>query len=181
VTAAADPHRCDEYCTCPIDGSRLLYAPGSGRHACQNPGCEHANGMDAMPYISAANVVGRLRAQQDKRRRLTDPTRLAIIARLVERHGLTQDQAALAVDNASQGIHDDHTALITSAVLGMASEQWAQLIQAMQPIFQTIVQALDTAMKQTARYAEIINPPAVADRPAWQSPHGPPQKGHDRG
>lgn len=36
-------HRCDERCACPGDGLPLFYAPSTGRHACQDPCCEHAH------------------------------------------------------------------------------------------------------------------------------------------
>lgn len=39
-------HRCDEHCTCPIHGTPWLYAPASNEHACQNPDCEYAAGVE---------------------------------------------------------------------------------------------------------------------------------------
>ncbi|MEY9837413.1 hypothetical protein [Streptacidiphilus sp. EB103A] len=130
---------------------------------------------------SAAEVLGRLKAERAERERLTNPTRLAIIARLIERHGLTENQATLAVDQVAEGIQGEHTAFVGPAVLSLFAEQWAQLWQAVQPVLQQFVQAFTAAMKQATQYAEIITPPAAADRPAWQSPHGPKQKGNRRG
>jgi hypothetical protein len=36
-------HHCGERCTCPADGLPMWYAPSTGRHACQDPDCEHAH------------------------------------------------------------------------------------------------------------------------------------------
>lgn len=115
---------------------------------------------------------------------MTDPdarerTRAAITARLIEQHGLTEDQAALAVEQASTGIPGEHSGLVTAVALAMFAEQWGQLCQAVQPVLQQFAQAFTAAMKQATQYAEIVSPPAAADRPAWQSPHGPaPKRGH---
>lgn len=37
-------HRCDERCTCPVDGKPMLYWPAGGEHACQDPECRYAHG-----------------------------------------------------------------------------------------------------------------------------------------
>jgi hypothetical protein len=38
-------HRCDDDCTCPIHKTPLFYAPASNEHACQDPDCIHAQGL----------------------------------------------------------------------------------------------------------------------------------------
>lgn len=106
-------------------------------------------------------------------------TRAAITARLIDQHGLTADQAALAMEQADAGTRGEHSGLVTTVALGMFTEQWGQLWQAVQPVFQQLVQAFNAAMEQASQYAEITAP--KSDRPAWQSPHGPKQKGHRRG
>jgi hypothetical protein len=140
--------------------------------------------IDITPHVShvtmqrptPTEVLERHKAQRAERERLTNPTRLAIIARLVDRHGLTEDQAALAVDRADKG---EHSALVSTVVVALFTEQWGQLWQAVQPVLQQLAQAFNVAMKQATQYAEIIQAPAAADRPAWQSPHGPaPKRGH---
>jgi hypothetical protein len=52
-------HRCDEDCVCPADGKPLLYAPARNEHACQDPDCEHAHGVD--PPDPLAQYVERRR------------------------------------------------------------------------------------------------------------------------
>ena len=43
-------HRCDEWCTCPIHRTPLIYWPAGNDHACQDPECEYAQGMRASLY-----------------------------------------------------------------------------------------------------------------------------------
>lgn len=43
----SEPHRCDEQCTCPLDGKPLLYARASDQHACVDPECANASGITA--------------------------------------------------------------------------------------------------------------------------------------
>lgn len=45
---AGRPHVCDDLCVCPIHDTPLLYAPASNEHACQDPDCEHAHGIDPL-------------------------------------------------------------------------------------------------------------------------------------
>lgn len=40
-------HRCDEQCVCALDGLPAYYVPASGEHACQDPDCPAAGGVDA--------------------------------------------------------------------------------------------------------------------------------------
>lgn len=103
---------------------------------------------------SAAEILDRLNAERAERARLTDPTRLAIIARLVDQHGLTGVAAAVAVDHANQGIRDEHTALVSSAVLGMFTEQLMATWRAMQPVLQAIAQAWRNTERQLAELAK---------------------------
>lgn len=134
---------------------------------------------------SAADVVARIRAERTERERLAEPIRLAIIGRLIDRHGLSSAQAATAVDQTTQGIQGEHTALVSGAVIGMASEQWTQIMAAIQPVLQAFAQVAATALKEAAALAKYLEPPApsgrVGDRPAWQSPYGPQEKGHRHG
>jgi hypothetical protein len=39
------PHRCDERCVCLVHDTPLFYAPSADLHACQDPTCEHAQGL----------------------------------------------------------------------------------------------------------------------------------------
>ena len=39
-------HRCDGRCVCPEHGTPLFYWPNGDDHACQDPECEYAHGMN---------------------------------------------------------------------------------------------------------------------------------------
>jgi hypothetical protein len=39
-------HRCDDECVCPIDGKPLIYWPAGNQHACQDPDCVNAHGLN---------------------------------------------------------------------------------------------------------------------------------------
>lgn len=51
-----DRHRCDDSCACPIHGTRMLYAAATAQHACQDPGCVHAHGVDLVALQYAEMV-----------------------------------------------------------------------------------------------------------------------------
>ena len=72
------PHRCDSDCVCHLhDPPRpLLFAPYVGTHACADPSCQQAHGIDDVHVITMlgpTSLVGRLVAA-DLLRRPT-PTR----------------------------------------------------------------------------------------------------------
>jgi hypothetical protein len=39
-------HECDDDCACPVHGTLLLYWPAGDDHACQDPACEYAHGVN---------------------------------------------------------------------------------------------------------------------------------------
>jgi hypothetical protein len=41
------PHECDESCVCPEHGTPLLWSAATAEHACQEPSCRYAHGMEA--------------------------------------------------------------------------------------------------------------------------------------
>lgn len=43
------PHRCDDGCVCPVHGTALMYWPAGDEHACQDPGCVYAHGLERGP------------------------------------------------------------------------------------------------------------------------------------
>lgn len=43
--ASRRPHRCDERCVCPLDGKPLLYGLSTDEHACSDPDCANAHGI----------------------------------------------------------------------------------------------------------------------------------------
>lgn len=116
---------------------------------------------------SAADLLTKLKADRAERERLSSPTRLALIARLVERHGLTQEQAETAADNANARIPDEHTTLVHGALLSMITEQWGQVWQAVQPVMKMLGQAFTAATRQFAEVAKWL--PAEPE-PAVEQP-----------
>lgn len=40
------PHKCDDGCVCPIHGTALFYNRLHNEHACQDPDCEYAHGLE---------------------------------------------------------------------------------------------------------------------------------------
>lgn len=40
------PHLCDEDCVCPEHGTPLLWHAPSAIHACQDPACRYAHGLE---------------------------------------------------------------------------------------------------------------------------------------
>lgn len=102
-----------------------------------------------------------------------------IIRRLIDRHGLTAEQAQaaiLAVEQGQTGEHSDLAALEAQAFL---AEFQANLRAAFQPLLQRVADQF-RQIKEALQYL----PEAVGcddcgkrvprrDRPAWQSPYGP--------
>ena len=99
--------------------------------------------------LSAAELLTKLKAERAERERQANPTRLALIARLVDRHGLTEQQATTALDSANAGVQNEHSGLVAHAMLAMFTEQWGQIWQAVQPALQVIGQAVQAAMRAT--------------------------------
>ena len=60
----ADSHRCDGQCVCPVHGTPLLYSAAVDMHACQDPDCVHAHGID----LDSWNLAEMRRAQAARRR-----------------------------------------------------------------------------------------------------------------
>jgi hypothetical protein len=45
--AATAPHKCNETCVCNIHGTPMWYSPATDDHACQDPDCIWAGGVNA--------------------------------------------------------------------------------------------------------------------------------------
>ncbi|MEU9000505.1 hypothetical protein [Streptomyces sp. NPDC048551] len=116
-----------------------------------------------------------------------DPDALAarnlLAARLTERHDLDPLDAHTAVSRVHYGLPTEHKALVrheASAFLDEAyTELKARIVEALAPMA-AAWQALGEAIARTV--AQLPHPPARSPqpRPAWQSPYGPPRKGHRR-
>lgn len=46
IMADIERHDCTDRCVCPIHGTPMWYAAATEQHACQDPACEHAAGVD---------------------------------------------------------------------------------------------------------------------------------------
>lgn len=109
--------------------------------------------------------------------------RAVLIGRLVDRYGLDQDTAEAAADDALAHIPSEYSSIVAAEAAAISSEavaalirQLGQLWQALQPAIRQIVQSLNAAVEQVDRCAEYQPQPGRRrDRPAWQSPYGPPQ------
>ncbi|WP_433856717.1 hypothetical protein [Streptomyces kronopolitis] len=104
---------------------------------------------------------------------------LLVAQRLVARHGLTAQQALAAVAQAERGESGEHTDLVRTEAHALLAE----LAAALAPIREAFrrmapaVKAAGAAMLQAAE--QLRSSPASAgrrDRPAWQSPYGPPAR-----
>lgn len=51
------PHRCTDRCRCPIHETPLLYWPAGDDHACQEAGCEYAQGFKPVEPAPAGEAV----------------------------------------------------------------------------------------------------------------------------
>lgn len=46
MSTEARSHRCDERCVCEIHDKPFIYWPAGDDHACQDPDCKYAHGVD---------------------------------------------------------------------------------------------------------------------------------------
>lgn len=112
--------------------------------------------------------------------------RARLVSRLVEYHDLTAAAARRAVVAAEAGRHTEHTGLVHAearAVMARhaheAGDAIAAFLQAMRPALQAMAEAARRAGDAfaTADCAKACPVPTRStDRPAWQSPYGPPSR-----
>jgi len=59
-----DHHTCGDRCVCPVHRTPMLYSSSARLHACQDPDCEHAGGvnLDRLNYeaILATETIRRV-------------------------------------------------------------------------------------------------------------------------
>lgn len=109
--------------------------------------------------------------------------REVLTRRLVERHGLTRFTARRAVLAVEQGRDTRHADLVRAeaqAFMAPWTEAMQQLYQRLRPIAEAWTKAMRAAADavraaQNPRGDDYALAPS-ADRPAWQSPYGPPTK-----
>jgi len=112
-----------------------------------------------------------------------------LVQRLVDRHSLDPLEAHAAVAGAQLGITDGpHAQLVAdearfalieayAAVGQRAAEVMRAIIGAFQPLAEAAVRAMQGL--ETVRSDTVAPPPRRArDRPAWQTPYGPPTRRH---
>lgn len=62
----AAEHRCDDRCVCPTHGTSLLWSRHHDLHACQDPTCSYARGLESHPDYEVIEILRR----DDQRRQL---------------------------------------------------------------------------------------------------------------
>lgn len=107
-----------------------------------------------------------------------------LVRRLIEDRGLDPDAARHAVLAAERGEHTEYTAVlhaearaVVAQTKNTAARVMADFLRAMRPALDALAKATEQAAKafEAADYARKA---AIAprDRPAWQSPYGPPRR-----
>ncbi|MFJ2731424.1 hypothetical protein [Streptomyces sp. NPDC087317] len=132
--------------------------------------------LPPVPVVPVVQFTGPLAARALAARAL-------VALRLVDRHGLTPGTATSAVRAATNGEPTPHHDLVIAeaeAAAAEATQHLAHDLAALISAFQTAA----TAMKQFSKacraadgyVAAYRKPHRSRDRPAWQSPYGPPAR-----
>jgi hypothetical protein len=113
-----------------------------------------------------------------------DPANLAarnlLAERVADRHGIDPLDAHTAVTRLHLGLPSEHEHLVRQELATVIAELRAHLAEILAPIT-AAMQAFGEAI--TRAMAQLPPPPSgrgARSRPAWQSPYGPPRKGHRR-
>ncbi|GGZ80332.1 hypothetical protein ACFOOM_07660 [Streptomyces echinoruber] len=103
-----------------------------------------------------------------------------LVRRLVDRHGLTRAAALRAVLAAERGTSTEHAEAVQAEVRALAGEMMQRLRDAFRPLvaswaaaMQRLVDAAQHLQATASKGQPVRRRP---DRPAWQSPYGPPLK-----
>lgn len=108
-----------------------------------------------------------------------EQARAVLVRRLFERHGLDETTASQAVDDTCAGTDNPHSALVAAEAMASVTEGMKPLLDAMAAAWQAIQPALQHMAQVVARFAaqlEDADRLRAKDRPAWQSPYGPPAR-----
>jgi hypothetical protein len=106
-----------------------------------------------------------------------------IAARLITHHGLDPLEAHTAVTRVHLGLPTEHELLVCQEARAAMNEAAEELRQRLIEAFAPIAAAMKAFSETLARTLEQLPQPpgrSVRSRPAWQSPYGPPRKGHRR-
>ncbi|MGW1938988.1 hypothetical protein [Streptomyces goshikiensis] len=100
-----------------------------------------------------------------------------VAQRLITHHHLNPLEAHTAVTRVHCGMPTEHEALVRQEARAIIDELQQYLTEALAPIA-AAMQALGEAFARAV--AQLPPPPdrSVRPRPAWQSPYGPPRRGH---
>ncbi|MFF4292160.1 hypothetical protein ACFY0N_00720 [Streptomyces vinaceus] len=104
---------------------------------------------------------------------------LMLVGRLIDRHGLTPDEAVTAVAQRGRRETGPHTDLVTLEATAVLEEAFAP-IRALMDAFKPIAEAAAVVMADLARALRTAHERQAvaphASRPAWASPYGPPPR-----
>lgn len=108
--------------------------------------------------------------------------RNVLIQRLIERHGLSVEAARAAILAAERGQTGPHTELAAREAQAALDEATAQFRAAFLPLIQRVADQFRQIKAAFQHLPEAVgcdncgNPTRHRDRPAWQSPYGPPPR-----
>ncbi len=114
---------------------------------------------------------------------------VVLVRRLMDRHGLDIDQARAAVLAAERGQDTEHARLASEEARACLEEINAQFRASFQAFAERVTEQFQQVAEQFGRMKEALQrlpeavgsddcgkPPRLRDRPAWQSPYGPPRR-----
>ncbi|MGW2170379.1 hypothetical protein ACWC1C_07585 [Streptomyces sp. NPDC001705] len=115
-----------------------------------------------------------------------DAARALLVRRLVDNHDLREDQAAAAVHAAEHGEEHEHLELVSAEARAAVAERAQELGRVVTDFMRALRPMAEAAAATLRQFAEALrtagfttpdNKPARRrDRPAWQSPYGPPPR-----
>jgi hypothetical protein len=105
-----------------------------------------------------------------------------LIGRLIERHGLSPEEARAAILAAERAQTGPHTELAAAEAQAVLDEMAAQFRAAFQPMIRRVADQFRQIKEAFEHLPEAVGcndcskPSRRRDRPAWQSPYGPAQR-----
>lgn len=107
---------------------------------------------------------------------------IVLVRRLIERHGLTETEARAAVLAAERGQDAEHARLAAVEASAVIAEVSAQFRAAFEPMIRRVADQMRQIKEAFQHLPEAVGcgdcgkPARRRDRPAWQSPYGPPRR-----
>ena len=104
--------------------------------------------------------------------------RNVIVQRLIDRHGLNADEAHAALLAAERGQDSEQARLAAAEAQAALNEVAAQIRAAVQPMIQRVADQFRQIKEVLQQLPEVVDykPAPRRDRPAWQTPYGPPSR-----